>query len=155
MLLQTKLFIPQTCAPLVERQRLIDLIAEGKGRKLILVCAPAGFGKTLLVCQWIQKKAPQIAWVALPTDSYLVLDDYHLIQSETSPVHDIIQRLLQHAPPQFHLVILTRCELPFPIARLRVNHEITEIQGNDLQFTKAETAQFFEHISKIQQTMLS
>lgn len=201
MILQTKLFIPHTHTPLVERPRLTESIAAGKNRKLILICAPAGFGKTSLVYQWIQQENPCIAWyaldeedskperffryfiaalqtlddqlntalmpfvqsqtippperlipllinhlVSLPTDSYVVLDDYHLIQPDTSPVHEAIRLLLQHIPPQFHLIILTRRDVPFSIGRLRVNNEMTEIRGTDLRFTEAETGQFFKEM---------
>jgi len=58
-LLQTKLYIPPPRPDLVPRPRLIELLDEGLGqsqvfgRKLTLVSAPAGFGKTTLVSSWI------------------------------------------------------------------------------------------------------
>ena len=54
-LLQTKLHIPPIKAELVSRSRLIERLDEGLriGRKLILVSAPAGFGKTTLLSEWI------------------------------------------------------------------------------------------------------
>ncbi|HEU5376648.1 MAG TPA: LuxR C-terminal-related transcriptional regulator [Ktedonobacteraceae bacterium] len=52
-LLETKLHPPQLPARLVERPRLLELLDDGQGQKLTLLHAPAGFGKTTLVLQWI------------------------------------------------------------------------------------------------------
>ena len=48
----------------------------------------------------------------------LVLDDYHIIDSK--PVDNTLTFLLEHLPPQIHLVIATREDPPLPWARLRV-----------------------------------
>ena len=69
-LLTTKLFIPTVNAELVERPRLVAQLNAGLGRKLTLISAPAGFGKTTLLTEWIQtmgKVDPPIAiaWVSL------------------------------------------------------------------------------------------
>jgi len=53
-LLQTKLYIPSIRPELVSRPRLIDRLNAGLHRKLTLVSAPAGFGKTMLVSEWIR-----------------------------------------------------------------------------------------------------
>jgi len=52
-LLTTKLFIPPTRPELVPRPRLIERLDEGLHRKLTLISAPAGFGKTTLVSEWV------------------------------------------------------------------------------------------------------
>jgi LuxR family maltose regulon positive regulatory protein len=52
-LLQTKLYIPPVRPELVSRPRLIERLNEGLHRKLTLISAPAGFGKTTLVCEWV------------------------------------------------------------------------------------------------------
>jgi len=52
-LLSTKLFIPPTRPELVPRARLIEKLNEGLHRKLSLISAPAGFGKTTLVTDWL------------------------------------------------------------------------------------------------------
>ncbi len=70
----------------------------------------------------------------------LVLDDYHLIT--TRPIHDALAFLLDHLPPQIHLVILTRADPPLPLARLRVRNQLTEIRAADLRFTTDEAAAF-------------
>jgi LuxR family maltose regulon positive regulatory protein len=54
-LLKTKLNIPPVRPTLVPRPRLIEQFNEGprSGRKLTLISAPAGFGKTTLVSEWV------------------------------------------------------------------------------------------------------
>src|SRR6266487_2587560 len=56
-LLQTKLHIPQARPGLVARQRLLDHLQAGQQRKLTLISAPAGFGKTTLLSEWIASNA--------------------------------------------------------------------------------------------------
>ncbi|MFC1923452.1 LuxR C-terminal-related transcriptional regulator [Chloroflexota bacterium] len=69
-LLTTKLYIPPTRPVLVPRPRLIKQINEGLDRKLTLISAPAGFGKTTLVTEWLDVKNEsqvenKIAWLSL------------------------------------------------------------------------------------------
>ena len=52
-LLTTKLYIPPTRPELVPRQRLVERLNQGLNRKLTLISAPAGFGKTTLVSEWV------------------------------------------------------------------------------------------------------
>jgi LuxR family maltose regulon positive regulatory protein len=78
-------------------------------------------------------------------DSFvLVLDDYHVIDSK--PVHQALAFLLEHQPPQMHLVIATREDPPLPLARLRVRGEFTELRAADLRFTPAEAAEFLNRM---------
>ncbi len=51
-ILATKLYIPPSSQNYVLRQRLVDRLNQGLDRKLTLVSAPAGFGKTALVSEW-------------------------------------------------------------------------------------------------------
>src|SRR6266540_1154812 len=53
MLLATKLYIPPPRPKVVLRPRLIERLNEGLYRKLTLISAPAGFGKTTLVSEWL------------------------------------------------------------------------------------------------------
>jgi len=66
-LLQTKLHIPLPRANFVPRPRLIAQLDQGlqQGSRLTLVCAPAGFGKTTLVCEWAAQQKPPIAYLSL------------------------------------------------------------------------------------------
>ncbi len=72
MLLTTKLAIPQQHAHLVARARLFSLLDAGRRQKLMLVSAPAGFGKTTLITEWIRRihaeigdTKPRFAWLTL------------------------------------------------------------------------------------------
>ncbi len=64
-ILATKLFIPQPRTKTVLRSRLIDLLNEGLHHKLTLISAPAGFGKTTLVSEWIADCGQPVAWLSL------------------------------------------------------------------------------------------
>ena len=64
-LLSTKLFIPYPGKDLVSRLRLIERINDGLGKKLTLVSAPAGFGKSTLLVNWISQSKENIAWISL------------------------------------------------------------------------------------------
>ena len=200
-LLATKLYVPPTRPELVPRPRLIERLNEGLHRKLTLISAPAGFGKTTLVSEWVHKvgaqhAAPlQVAWLsldesdseitrflayfvtalrtveadigkgalsavqspqpppaeavltslineiaAIPGSIILVLDDYHLIEAQV--VHNALAFLLEHMPPQMHLVIATREDPHLPLARLRARSQLTELRATDLRFISSEAAEF-------------
>lgn len=64
-LLVTKLHLPAPPARLVARPRLVDQLTAGLARRLTLVCAPAGFGKTSVLAEWSQQRAPRVGWVSL------------------------------------------------------------------------------------------
>jgi LuxR family maltose regulon positive regulatory protein len=194
-LLQTKLYIPPTRPEIIPRPRLIERMNDGLQRKLTLVSAPAGFGKTTLVSDWLRQLDVPAAWVSLdesdnnpvrfltyfvaalrtieadigkgvsnplqspqpppieavltsllneiaviPNRLVLVLDDYHLIEAQ--PIHDALTFLLEHLPPQMHLIIATREDPHLHLARLRARGLLTELRATDLRFTSAEAAEF-------------
>jgi LuxR family maltose regulon positive regulatory protein len=68
-ILVTKLYIPPTRAELVNRPGLIERLNDGLDRKLTLISAPAGFGKTTLVSHWVENlrddQPIKIAWFSL------------------------------------------------------------------------------------------
>ena len=66
-LLTTKLFVPPPRPNLVPRPRLIRRLDEGLrlGHRLTLVSAPAGFGKTTLVSEWVDQHEEPVAWLSL------------------------------------------------------------------------------------------
>jgi len=201
-LLQTKLYVPKERSFLVLRPHLTQKLDHGvqQGCKLTLVSAPAGFGKTTLVSEWVnQKDKGSIAWLSLdegdnnptrfltyfvaalqtlslsefdkvvsmlqspqlpPTESILttlineitavttpfiiVLDDYHVI--DTQSIDTVLAFLLEHQPPQMHMVIATREDPDLPLARLRVRRQLTELRANDLRFTASEAATFLNQM---------
>src|SRR5215218_9368258 len=201
-LLLTKLSIPTASPSLVARLRLSERLEEELGRKLILISAPAGFGKSTLLSMWLSvssRSGQSAVWLSLdpgdndptrfwryfiamadrlypgagdtalvllqspqappieailttllnelaelPADAVLVLDDYHLITSRT--IHEALAFLIEHLPPQMHLVISTRADPPLPLSRLRARGEMAELGASDLRFTTEETATFLGKI---------
>src|SRR6266481_7112180 len=64
-ILAAKLYIPPPRPNVVLRPRLIERLNEGLHRKLTLISAPAGFGKTTLVSEWLAGGPRPIAWLSL------------------------------------------------------------------------------------------
>ena len=65
VLLATKLHMPGPRAGLVPRPRLLARLDEGLARGLVLVCGPAGYGKTVLLADWARRGGPPVAWLSL------------------------------------------------------------------------------------------
>ncbi len=199
--LATKLYIPPPRSKVVLRPCLIERMNEGlsSGRKLTFISAPAGFGKTTIVSEWVAGCKRPVAWLSLdegdkdptrfltylvaalqtiagnigaallgvlqspqppstesiltalineittiPDNFIFVLDDYHIIDSK--PVDNALTFLLEHLPPQIHLVIATREDPDLPLARLRGRGQLTELRAADLRFTPAEAAEFLNQV---------
>src|ERR671932_2619659 len=64
-ILTTKLYVPSVPPRVVPRHRLIEQLDEGLHRKLTLISAPAGFGKTTLLSAWVAGCDRQVAWLSL------------------------------------------------------------------------------------------
>ena len=198
-ILATKLFIPPPRPDAVPRPHLMKRLDEGLHRKLTLISAPAGFGKTTLVSEWVAGSERPTAWLSLdegdndptrflayliaalqtiavsigegvlaalqssrppPTEAALtallndtatlpdhfvvVLDDYHVIDAK--PVDTAVKFLLEHLPPQMHLVIATREDPQLPLPRLRARGQLTELRAADLRFTPSEAAEFLKGV---------
>ena len=199
-LLLTKLHIPRPRTHLVPRSHLTERLQQGVERALMLVSAPAGFGKTTLLSQWLAESGRPVAWLSLepedndPTrflsyliaalqtldaqigatalallhtpqppspeavlavltndlvdhgggDLALVLDDYHVITAD--PIQRGMTFLLEHLPPQLHLILATRTDPPLPLARLRARGELTEVRAAELRFGSAEVRAFLQAV---------
>jgi LuxR family transcriptional regulator, maltose regulon positive regulatory protein len=198
-LVSTKLRPSQARPKLVARPRLIAKLEREASRKLTLISAPAGFGKTTLLVEWLKGRADgdqSVAWISLdegdndpvrflsylvaslgrivgegfgegvlaalrspepprmeavlgafvndladlPGEVAVILDDYHVIDSES--VHRIVSFLLERLPEGAHLVISGRVDPPLPLARLRARGQMTELHAADLRFTPEEAAAF-------------
>lgn len=196
-ILATKFYIPPPRTRVVPRSRLFERLNEGlrSGRKLTLLSAHAGFGKTTLASEWLATSDRPVAWLSLeagdndlprflsyliaavqtvkptlgvrlltalqspqppPADSVLttwlnelvadpqpfilVLDDYHSLESK--PIDNALAFVIDHLPPQMHLVIATREDPNLPLARLRAQGQLTEVRAADLRFTPSEAAGF-------------
>jgi len=75
-------------------------------------------------------------------DVFLFLDDYHFIANPE--IHDAVAFLLRHAPKQFHLVVTSRTAVPLPLARLRADNQLVEIDASSLRFDVEEIQEFLE-----------
>jgi ATP/maltotriose-dependent transcriptional regulator MalT len=67
-LLATKLHVPRPQPGFVPRQRLVEALGEGLARGRVLVCAPAGSGKTALLADWARGDGRPVAWLGLDGD---------------------------------------------------------------------------------------
>ena len=201
-LVETKLYVPKWRPGLVSRPRLIERLHQGIERKLTLVSAPAGFGKTTLLAEWVAAAPASerpVAWVsldpgdndaaffwtyfitalqkvqfdvgeralsllhspqpppiesvlatlineinAIEDDFALILDDYHVVDAQ--PIHGAIAFLLDHLPPQMHLIMASRSDPPLPLARRRGCGELTELRVANLRFTPDEAAAFLNGV---------
>lgn len=68
----------------------------------------------------------------------LVLDDFHVIRAR--PILEMLAFLLDHLPPQMHLVCLIRTDPDLPLARLRVRDQLVDIRAEQFHFTLDEIA---------------
>ncbi|WP_214404086.1 LuxR C-terminal-related transcriptional regulator [Pseudonocardia lacus] len=82
---------------------------------------------------------------ALTDDVVLVLDDYHDI--DAPEVHNGVAFLLEHLPPQVHVVIASRADPPFPLARMRARGRLVEIRATGLRFTPDEAAAYLNEVA--------
>lgn len=95
-LLSTKLYIPRARPGLVPRPRLLRLLNASPHRKLTLLSAPAGFGKTTLVADWVCSSNREVAWVSLDEgDNDLTLFLRYLIAALQQVEGSVGQRLQQ------------------------------------------------------------
>ena len=78
----------------------------------------------------------------------LILDDYHLITS--SEIHTSLSYLVQHMPPQFHLIMATRNDPPLPLAQWRVQQQVLELRTQQLRCTREEAKNFFQKVVGLQ-----
>jgi LuxR family maltose regulon positive regulatory protein len=70
-LLETKLHVPRLRRSLVVRPRLVERLSRGAESKLTLISAPAGFGKTTVLAEWLAALpagGPSVAWLSLDPD---------------------------------------------------------------------------------------
>ncbi|HET6985780.1 MAG TPA: helix-turn-helix transcriptional regulator, partial [Kribbella sp.] len=81
----------------------------------------------------------------LPDDVDLVLDDYHL--ADGLEISRGMTYLLDHLPPQLHLLISTRADPALPLARLRARGELVEVRAADLRFTLDEVSAYLNDVT--------
>ncbi len=87
---------------------------------------------------WLQEFINEVAQVG--NSFSFVLDDYQTISN--SAIHEALGFVIEHQPPQMHLVISSRSDPPLSLALLRSRGELIEIRQNDLCFNFDETITF-------------
>jgi LuxR family maltose regulon positive regulatory protein len=97
ILLQTKLFIPSLRSSLVPRPQLIAKLNRERSYKLILVSAPAGYGKTTLLTEWIDQIRADVAvcWLSLDEDDSDRQQFFNYLAAAIRPLPDSQSSLLQ------------------------------------------------------------
>ena len=110
-LLATRLHIPHPRLDLVPRPRLTHRLNEGATRKLTLITAPAGFGKTTLLSEWITQYRLATAWLSLhPGDNHLLRFFSYLIaalEALQPGIGEQVYPLLHTAQPPLSEPVLT------------------------------------------------
>lgn len=79
--------------------------------------------------------------------TFLILDDYQFISS--SDVNELTAFLIEKMPEHMHIIISTRSDPLFPLARLRAQGHILELRAVDLRFTEHEAAQFLNDTMRL------
>lgn len=77
----------------------------------------------------------------------LVLDDYHLIEAQA--IHDALVFCIEHLPAHMHLIVASRHDPPFALARLRLRRRLFELHSSDLSFTFEEARTFFAQTERV------
>jgi ATP/maltotriose-dependent transcriptional regulator MalT len=97
-ILATKLYIPPPRPKIVFRPRLFERLSEGlaTGRKLTLISAPAGFGKTTLVSEWVATCGRPVVWLSLVALARLAED----IPGEKSRLQSYLRKAFHYKFPQ-------------------------------------------------------
>jgi LuxR family maltose regulon positive regulatory protein len=197
--LATKI-VPARFRGLVPRPRLLAIWSEFPDKRLGVIKAPAGFGKSSLAAAWaeqLEQSGNCVAWLTIDPDDdeatrflfyvsqalhhacpevgagaiglilennlidptailsslindlaeidenvYLFLEDYHWLSA--SRIHETVAYFLKHAPSHCHVVLTTRTEPPLPLATLRAQNQLIEIDTLALRFDMQETQAFLE-----------
>jgi LuxR family maltose regulon positive regulatory protein len=123
-LLTTKLYAPPSCPTLVERPRLTVDLSKALTRRLTLVSAPAGYGKTTLVSSWLRETEIASAWLSLDEGDN---DPIRFLQYFLSALHKIVPAI------QLDLLDMLRGMRPAQADAL-LNCLINEIAENAVSF---------------------
>jgi len=83
----------------------------------------------------------------LDHDLILILDDFHTIQNET--IHSAFSFLLEHLPRKLHIVVSTRVDPPWLLARFRARNQLIEVRAQDLRFNTEEAASFLNRLMRL------
>ena len=163
--LEPKFRVPRRVEGFVRRSGLLSALADTRARPLVLVSAPAGYGKTTLLAQWSEQDRRACAWVTLdPADAepgvlagtiatalarigvhrglrgsfLLVLDDAHLIRS--AALADAVRGVLRWLPEGSQVALASRCEPMLPVGSWRGQRVLAELGVDNLAMSAVEAA---------------
>ena len=198
--LATKI-VPARFRGLVARPRLVAVLSELPAKRLAVIKAPAGFGKTSLAAAWaeqLEQSGNCVGWLTIDSDDdeatrflfyvshalhntcpgvgagaielilennlidptailsslindlteieddiYLFLEDYHWLSAPR--IHQTVAYFLKHAPSHCHVVLTTRTEPSLPLATMRAQNQLIEIDAVALRFDIQETQAFLDN----------
>lgn len=150
----------------VRRTNLLGRLAQERDCPLILLRAPAGYGKTTLLTQWAQENDRPCAWVTADdadadagalADSIahalsasdirpgsggsfaLILDDAHVVGA--AALRDTVLDVLSWLPERCQLAVASRCEPALALGRMRARAEVLELDMEDLSMSPVEAAE--------------
>ena len=145
---------PRLRRGIVRRERLIRTLVQSADIPLVLVRAPAGYGKTTLLRQWSQRDGRRFVWMdpeasgdddaparaaammrGAPAASVLVMDD-----TELRGDAEAVQTLIRAVPPGSQVVLAARGEPELPIGSLRARGQVMEVGPTELAMTRSEAA---------------
>ncbi len=141
----------------VPRARLVARLLEPTYVPLVLLVAPAGFGKTTLLAEWAEGDARPFTFVTPDPDrnglapvsalrraiadhecpTVVVVDDAHLIGDDSMGE---LATLVDHLPAGSQLAIASRSEPRLPVGRLRAHRRVLELRSTELAMTRTESA---------------
>jgi LuxR family maltose regulon positive regulatory protein len=145
---------------LVRRPRLVDKLLAASHAKLVLLVAPAGYGKSTLLYEWADRDPRPFVWLRLDDPGLrrapeaidaaigelearsrrlvAVIDQGHSVPSRL--MRRAVTRLLRNLPDGSAVAIGARAEPALPIGRLRAHRELVELRIGELAMTSAEAA---------------
>jgi LuxR family maltose regulon positive regulatory protein len=194
--------VPARFSGLVARPRLLAILSELPSKRLGVIKAPAGFGKSSLaaaLAEKLEQSGNCVGWLSIDSDDdeatrflfyvsqalhhacpdvgagaiglilennlidptailsslindlaeieddvYLFLEDYHWLSA--SRIHQTVAYFLKHAPSHCHVVLTTRTEPALPLATLRAQNQLIEIDSVALRFDMQETQAFLDNM---------
>ena len=152
----------------IHRPRLTRPLTETTGLPLVTLVAPAGYGKTTLLCDWADRDERPFAWVTLdaedndpaclhasvalaaervePGPFVLVLDDLQALRAPAA--NAALAMLLEGLPPDVTLALASRDPPPLPVARMRAEGRVVELGPSDLAMDRGEAAAMLDLVGR-------
>jgi len=152
----------------IHRPRLTRPLTETTGLPLVTLVAPAGYGKTTLLCDWADRDERPFAWVTLdaedndpaclhasvalaaervePGPFVLVLDDLQALRAPAA--NAALAMLLEGLPPEVTLALASRDPPPLPVARMRAEGRVVELGPSDLAMDRGEAAAMLDLVGR-------